>query len=226
MQHPLKTNHKTKRKIMRILLPAATILFAFQVYSQPTHRTPSAVKGEPPSVSMDARGCPHLRLTNDERGAIAKFLDANPTVSIFDYAPSDYSDGSCLDTYQQWQMSTPAGKAVAQYPFASWGDFNHDGFLDFALFFVSKNPAVTHKWPMNGSFTYTYDYDWIVVVFQGQKDGAFIPVVVGKDRWAKALDGVIFHTGRQRIEYWFKSCGGSVKWTGSSYQLVKMKCND
>lgn len=217
---------KARRRAVRALVQGAAIFYVAFASAQPPPRISGSVKGDPPSVFTDARGCPHLRLTNDQRTAVTKFLGANPTVSMFDYAPSSYSDGNCLDTYQQWQMSTPPGKAVAQYPFGAWGDFNHDGFLDIALFFVSKNPAVTHKWPMNGTFTYTYDYDWLMVVFQGQRDGSLIPVVTGKDRWAKALDGVIFHTGRHRIEYWFKSCGGSLQWTGTSYQLAKMKCND
>jgi hypothetical protein len=182
------------------------------------------VKGEPPKVTKTIRGCLALNLTGAQLSAISKFQDRHPQFVRYDFGPNEYADGSCLDTSQQWQMSD--GDEVAQYPFAAWGDFNHDGFLDLALFFVGKMPALTHKWPMNGNFVYTYEYDWLIVVFHGSQDGSYAPVVAGRDRWANAMDGVIFHRGRGRIEYWFKSAGGSVKWTGSGYRIEPMKSED
>lgn len=105
-----------------------------------------------------------------------------------------------------------------------WGDFNLDGYLDLAVFFVSKQSAVTHKWPMgSGKFQYTYDYQRWVVVFQGAEDGTFFPVIAGRDKWARALDGVIFEPGRHRIEYWFKSAGGSVEWTKAGYVMTPLR---
>ena len=186
------------------------------------------IKGEPPAVTMDARGCPVLKLTDQQRTAVGKFKQAHPLVEIYDYSPSEYSDGSCLDTYQQWRMSASEGKAIAQYPFAVWGDFNHDGFLDFTVFFVGNKPVVTHKWPMNGKFVYTYEYEWLVVVFQGSPDGTFSPVIAGRDRWARAMDGVVFDLGHNRIEYWLKTASGSVQWTGTGtgYRITPMKSHD
>jgi hypothetical protein len=183
-------------------------------------------KGEAPAVTMNTRGCPVLRLTEQQRAAVTTFQKAHPLFEMYDYAASDYSNGSCLDTYQQWQMSSPSDKAVAQYPFAVWGDFNGDGFLDFTVFFVSKRPAITHKWPMNGKVVYTYEHDWLVVVFHGSKDGAFSSVIAARDRWARALDGTVFNLNSRRIEYWFKTAGGSVKWTGTSYRMTPMKSRD
>jgi hypothetical protein len=175
---------------------------------------------------MDARGCPVLKLTDRQRAAVENFQQVHPLVAMYNYAPSDYSDGSCLDVYQQWSMSFSEGKVIAQYPFAVWGDFNHDGFLDLAVFFVSNKPVHTQKWPMNGKFVYTYEYEWWIVVLQGSQDGAFSPVIAGRDRWARALDGVVFDLGRRRIEYWFKTAGGSVQWTGTGYRMTPMKSND
>jgi hypothetical protein len=182
------------------------------------------VKGTPPKVTKTNGGCLVLNLTDTQRSAVSKFQDSHPQFVRYDFGPKEYADGSCLDTSQQWQMSD--GDEVAEYPFAVWGDFNHDGFLDLALFFVSKLPALTHKWPMNGDFVYTYEYDWLIVIFHGSQDGSYAPVIAGRDRWAKAMDGVIFHRGRGRIEYWFKSAGGSVKWTGSGYRIEPMKSED
>lgn len=201
-----------------------TVILAGQ---QPTSKdVNAAIKGNPPGVAMDARGCPVLKLTDQQRAAVAKFEQAHPLVAMYNYAPSDYSNGSCLDVYQQWRMSFSEGKVIAQYPFAVWGDFNRDGFLDFTVFFVSKKPVHTQKWPMNGKFVYTYEYEWWVVVFQGSQDGGFAPVIAGKDRWARALDGVVFDLGRRRIEYWLKTAGGSVQWTGAGYRMTPMKSND
>lgn len=188
--------------------------------------TADPIKGEPPAVTMNAKGCPVLKLTDHQRAAVEKFQQAHPAFEMYDYAPTEYSDGSCLDTYRQWHDSATDSKAVAQYPFAVWGDFNHDGLLDVAVFFVGRKPAVTHKWPMNGRFTYTYDYDWLVVVFQGSRDDTFQPVIAGKDRWARAMDGVVFNPGSSRIEYWFKTAEGSVHWSANGYQMVPMKSND
>ena len=182
------------------------------------------VKGAPPIVTKTTRGCLVLNLTEAQLSAISKFQDTHPQFVRYDFPPNAYADSSCLDTSQQWQMSE--GGEVAQYPFAVWGDFNHDGFLDLALFFVGKVPALTHKWPMNGSFVYTYEYDWLIVVFHGSQNGSYSPVIAGRDRWANAMDGVIFHRGRGRIEYWFKSAGGSVQWTGSGYRMEPMKSED
>ena len=182
------------------------------------------IKGETPAVTMDARGCPVLKLTDQQRTAVGKFKQTHPLFEMYDYSPNEYSDGSCLDTYQQWRMS--AGKAIAQYPFAVWGDFNHDGFLDFTVFFVGNKPVVTHKWPMNGKLVYTYEYEWLVVVFQGSREGTFSPVIAGRDRWARAMDGVVLNSGTNRIEYWFKTAGGTVRWTGTSYRITPMKSND
>jgi hypothetical protein len=186
----------------------------------------NTIKGEPPAVTMNPRGCPVLTLSEQQRAAVAKFQQAHPLFEMYNYTPSDYSDGSCLDVYQQWHMSASGDKTIAQYPFAVWGDFNHDGFLDFTVFFVSKKPAVTHKWPMNGKFVYTYEYDWMVAVFQGSQNGDFSPVIAGRDRWARAMDGVVFNIGRRRIEYWFKTAGGSVQWTGTGYRMTPMKSTD
>jgi hypothetical protein len=117
-------------------------------------------------------------------------------------------------------------QAIAQYPFAVWGDFNHDGYLDLALFFVAKKPAVIHKYLVGDKFVYSNEYDWLVVVFQGAQDGMLSPVIAGKYRSGNFLDGVIFHSGRRRIEYWVKSAGGSVQWTGTGYRMTPLKSND
>jgi hypothetical protein len=174
---------------------------------------------------MNPRGCPVLKLTDKQYAAVAKFLQAHPQIERYDYSPMAYADGSCLDTYQQWKMSADP-QAVAQYPFAVWGDFNHDGYLDLTVFFVSKKPAVTHKYQVGDKFTYTYEHDWLVVVFQGTQNGTFAPVIAARGRWAQFMDGVIFHPGRHRIEYWVKSCGGSVQWTGTGYHAIALKCSD
>jgi hypothetical protein len=187
---------------------------------------PLSIKGAPPLVAMNAHGCPVLNLSGRQHAAVAAFLQAHPQLHMYDYVPKDYADGTCLDTYQQWVMTAQGEKAQVQYPFAVWGDFNHDGYLDFAVFFINEQPAVTHKWPMNGGFVNTYEYDWLIVVFQGAKDGTYLPVIAGKDRGANFIDGVIFHPGRKRIEYWAKSAGGSIQWTGAGYRLTHMKSND
>ncbi len=206
---------------------AYCFISALLVAQQPASKAVNAaIKGDPPNVTMDARGCPVLKLTGQQRAAVEKFQQAHPLVAMYNYAPSDYSGGSCLDVYQQWHMSFSEGKVIAQCPFAVWADFNHDGFLDFAVFFVTNKPVLTHKWPMNGKSVYTYDYEWWIVVFQGSQDGTFSPVIARKDRWAKALDGVVFDLGRRRIEYWFKTAGGSVQWTGTGYRMTPMKSND
>ena len=47
------------------------------------------IKGEPPAVTMNARGCPVLKLSDRQRGAVAKFQQAHPLFEMYDYAPSE-----------------------------------------------------------------------------------------------------------------------------------------
>lgn len=183
-------------------------------------------KGDPPVVTMNAHGCPVLTLTAKQHASVAKFLQTHPQMDLYDYSSAEYGNGACLETYKEWLEAAKQAKADPQYPFAVWGDFNRDGYLDFVLFLVSKKPAVTHKWPMNGKFVYTYDYDWWIVVFQGSTDGTFTPVIAGRDRWSNFMDGVIFQPERHRIEYWVKSAGGSVEWTGTAYRQERLKSLD
>jgi len=178
-------------------------------------------------VSVNPQGLHTLELTASQRDAVAKFQQAHPQMYMADCASLEYADAECIETYKEWYDIAMFAKANVQYPFAVWGDFNRDGYLDLTVFFVSRQPAVTHKWPMGGGkFQYTYDYQWWVVVFHGTKDGSYSPVIAARDQWARALDGVIFEPTRKRIEYWFKTAGGSVKWTGAGYVRTPMRSSD
>jgi hypothetical protein len=211
-----------------LLVVLINMLLSLSTLAQsPTSSTgTAAIMGEPPVVTMDAHGCPVLKLNEMQHAAVKKFLLSHPTVEMYDFTASDYTDGSCLDIYQQWKTSMDPATDIGQYPLAAWGDFNRDGYLDIVLFFVSKKPVITHKWPMNGTYVYTYEHNWYVVVFHGSQSGSYLPVVAGRDHWAKALDGVIYHTKRHRVEYWFKTAGGSIQWTRTGYKCVPMKSDD
>lgn len=88
------------------------------------------VAGQPPAVMISEQGQHALRLTEGQQAAVSLFLSAHPDMQLADCQTLGYAPDACAKAYDDWKAVVVDAKADLQYPYAAWGDFNHDGRLD------------------------------------------------------------------------------------------------
>jgi hypothetical protein len=186
-----------------LTLPAAGLLVAQNGSYRPQRA---------PVVETTADGQRVLHLNEQQEAAIGAFEQSHPDFLLANCHNLHLTSDDCKSAYEEWEGIARQQKAEVQFPFAAWGDFNHDGQLDVVLAFFSKTSVNSWGWR-----------NWRMVVFQGNRDGSFTPVIAMKDTWGTRFDGMIYHPVRKQIEYWCGSAGGSFRWNGSTYVGKRMK---
>lgn len=171
----------------------------------------SPSKSSTPSVTLAADGRRQIRFTPEQEQAIEVFVRRHPDMKRADYFSLSLSPTAAQNSYTEWKNAVESARAKVQFPFAAWGDFNGDGLLDIVVPFFSTRTVNNWGWR-----------EWWLVVFQGQKNGAFVPVIAARDTWGLCFDGMFYHPSRRRIEFWCGSGGGYFWWDGSKYVSKKL----
>jgi hypothetical protein len=166
---------------------------------------------QPPGVEVLPGGEHVVHLTQAQEGAISAFVRAHPGFQPANCKTLGRTEAACAEMDKDWLSIVQSKKAEVQTPFALWGDFNHDGILDFVIPFFGSNSVNSWGWRQ-----------WFLVVFQGTRDGHFTPVIAVRDRFALCFEGMLYDPVRKRVEYWCPAGGGSFRWTGSRYVMKRI----
>jgi hypothetical protein len=199
----------------RLILLCALIVAAFALSSlgasQSAPGKAAQASNKAPTVVTSPDGQHSIQFTAAQQSAISLFLQTHPGMQAANCQTLGYAPADCAGAYTDWAALVHDAKAELQYPYAAWGDFNHDGQIDFVVPFFGHAPVNSWGW-----------HQWSLVVFQGMSDGHFTPVIAATDKWGTCFDGMLFHPVRKQIEYWCKSAGGSFRWNGSKYVAKRL----
>lgn len=158
-----------------------------------------------PTVETTADGQHILHLTVKQQAAVDSFLKSNRELMPTSCNTLGVSAEECKTEYNDWVASAPKGEPL-QFPYASWGDFNHDGALDLVMPFFGRTKVNSYGWRR-----------WVVVVFQGTRSGEYKPVVALKGTWGVCFDGMVYRPDRKDVEFWCNTMGGNIRWNGSAF---------
>jgi len=158
-----------------------------------------------PTVETTADGQHVLHLTSRQQAAVDSFLKSDRDLIPTSCNTLGISPEECKTEYNDWAALAPKGVPL-QFPYATWGDFNHDGALDLVMPFFGRTKVNNYGWRR-----------WAVVVFQGIRSGEYKPVVVVKGTWGVCFDGMVYRPDRKDVEFWCGSMGGNVQWNGSAF---------
>ena len=158
-----------------------------------------------PTVETTADGQHILHVTAKQQAAVDSFLKSDHDLMLTSCDTLSVNPGECKTEYKDWAALAPKGVPL-QFPYATWGDFNHDGALDLVIPFFSRTKVNNYGWRR-----------WVVVVFQGTRSGDYKPVVAVRGTWGVCFDGMVYRPDRKDVEFWCGSMGGNVHWNGSSF---------
>jgi hypothetical protein len=180
----------------RILLVVTLIICSAEFSS-----SQAASKLEPPSVLKLTNGGYELRLTRAQQEAVDQFLKNHPTLRLPAYREAADKNEEVTAYMQAGDEFFPK----MQFPYAVWGDLNHDGLLDLAMAIVTKKPVNSYGWR-----------EWWLVVFQGG-GGTYKPIVVTKEQ-NSCLAAMFYVEKENTVKYGcFPSGLGSFHWNGKAY---------
>jgi len=158
-----------------------------------------------PTVETTADGQHILHLTAKQQVAVDSFLKSDRDLLPTGCNTLGVSPEECKTEYNDWAALAPKGQTL-QFPYAAWGDFNHDGAPDLVMPFFSRTKVNNFGWRR-----------WVVVVFQGTSSDEYKPVVAVKGTWGVCFDGIVYRPDRKDVEFWCGSMGGNVRWNGSAF---------
>jgi hypothetical protein len=139
--------------------------------------------------------------------AVGTFLAQNPSV-----APASINDLGLSQSEKRRYITESLEPYIRDgtmlTPYVAIADFNRDGKQDFAVAFRSRQQINSMGWR-----------EWWIVVFHGQGDGSFEPLVVSQER-AGTLNGLVYDAAANRLEFAiFGVAAGSFQWTGTAYDV-------
>lgn len=212
LQHPRFLGAVRRRPLILVrgLIVAAFALSSLGA-SQSAPGKVAQASNKAPTVVTSPDGQHSIQFTAAQQSAISLFLRTHPGTQAANCQTLGYALADCAGAYKDWAALVDDAKAELQYPYVAWGDFNHDGRLDFVVPFFGR--AAVNNWGWR---------QWSLVVFQGTPDGHFTPVIAATDQWGTCFDGMLYHPVRKQIEYWCKSAGGSFRWNGSKYVAKRL----
>lgn len=151
-------------------------------------------------------GQSRLLLTDGQQAAVSAFRLAHPDFQPANCATLRLSASQCMDEGADWRRIVKEQNATPQYQFAVWGDFRRRGVNDVVIPFFRKHAVNSWNWRQ-----------WDIVVLEAMPSGRYTPLVAVTGTWGTCFDGILYHPVRKQVEFWCKSMGGSIKWTGAEY---------
>jgi len=147
-----------------------------------------------------------LRLTSSQQAAVNAFLRTHADFQVANCATLNRNHDECMAEREEWRRLVKEQNAIPQYQFAVWGDFRHRGVNDLTIPFFSRHAVNNWNWRQ-----------WDIVVLKATASGRYTPLVALTGTWGTCFDGILYHPARKQVEFWCKSMGGSIRWTGTEY---------